>query len=163
MPQAVLHLFPADVTPINNLLSFAKREGMVYYFHGCFPVFCHAENDQRSFRMFTSQLYVNGSCKQREVVRAFGVSAISVKRWAKKYRGGGVGAFFTEGPKRKPRVLKPEVLARAQELLSEGLARSEVSKELGLKPDTVYKAVQSGLLVEGKKKEKKPGAKASGV
>jgi len=163
MPQTILPLFPADVTPINNLLSFAKRDGMIYYFHGCFPVFCHDEDDVKSFRMFTSQLYVNGSCKQSEIVRAFGVSAISVKRWVKKYRTGGTAAFFAERKKRRPRVLTPEVLSEAQEMLNEGQGRSEVAKELGLKPDTLYKAIRSGHLVEIKKKEKRPRAKASGA
>lgn len=163
MAQTILPLFPADVTPINNLLSFAKRDGMIYYFHGCFPVFCHHEGDLKSFRMFTSQLYVNGSCKQSEIVRAFGVSAISVKRWVKKYRTGGTAAFFAERKKRRPRVLTVEVVTRAQEMLSSGRGRSEVAKELGLKPDTLYKAIRSGRLVEGKKKEKKARARAKGA
>jgi transposase len=39
-------------------------------------------------------LVVNGNCKQSEIVKAFNVSAISVKRWVKKYREQGTKAFF---------------------------------------------------------------------
>jgi transposase len=155
MPQAILPLFPDDVTPINNIFSFANREGMVYYFQGTFPVFTHAEDDQKSFKMFVSQLYINGSCKQSEIVRAFGVSPISVKRWVKKYRQGGVEAFFSKPKKRKPRVMTPEIITKAQEFLDEGRNRSWIAKELNLKPDTLYQAVRSGRLTEHKKKAKR--------
>ena len=51
MPQPLLPMFPSDVTEINELVSFAKREGTVYYFNGPMPVFSHAETDRASFRM----------------------------------------------------------------------------------------------------------------
>jgi hypothetical protein len=84
-------MFPADVTEINDLVSFAKRVGTVYYFNGPMPVFSHAESDRPSFRMFTSQLVVNGNCTQAQIVRAFGISAISMKRYVKQYRQSGAG------------------------------------------------------------------------
>jgi len=155
MPQAILPLFPDDVTPINNIFSYAKRERMACYFQGTFPVFTHHEDDLKSFQIFVSQLYINGNCKQSEIVRAFGVSSISVKRWVKKYREGGIESFFAKPKKRKPRVLTPEVIAKAQELLDDGWPRSRIGKELGLKHDTLYQAVRSGRLVERKKKRRR--------
>jgi transposase len=117
-------------------------------------VFTHHEDDHKSFQIFASQLYINGNCKQMDIVRAFGVSAISVKRWVKKYREGGSGAFFTKPKQRKPRVLTADVISRAQELLDEGWPRSRIAEELSLKPDTLYQAVRSGRLVEQKKTKK---------
>jgi len=72
MPQALLPIFPAEATRINELLSFSKKNGMVYYSHGCMPVFTHAETDYKSFNMFISQLVVAGQCTQMQIVRAFG-------------------------------------------------------------------------------------------
>jgi transposase len=161
MPQTLLPVYPSDATPINNIISFCKREGSVYYFHGCLPVFTHAENDLRAFRMFTSQLVVNGTCTQAEVVRAFGISAISMKRYVKKFRGGGSDAFFAPRRKRQPHVLTPEVLKRAQELLAEGQPRSAVAKALELKLDTLTKAVRAGRLVEPLKKTALQARKAN--
>ena len=156
MPQGILPLFSDDATPINDLISFQKKDAMVYYFHGCLPVFSHAEDDEKSFRMFTSQLYVDGNCKQSEIVEAFGVTPISVKRAVKKYREGGPGAFFaSRRPERKPRVLTEEVIEQAQEMLHQGLSRRDVAEALGLKPDTFYRAIRSGRLVEAAARKKK--------
>lgn len=161
MPQMLLPIFPVEATPINNVVSFAKREGTVYYFHGCQPVFSHAEQDLKSFRMFTSQLAVNGICKQAEMVRAFGISAISMKRHVKKYRQGGAAAFYGQRRKPQPRVLREEVLRQAQELLEQGESRAAVAQKLGLKRDTLRKAVRAGRLVEPVKKTKRGARRAS--
>lgn len=94
MPQTRLPFFPEEITLINTYIGFQKKNGTVYYFNGAMPVFQHPEKDYASFRLFTSQLVVNGNVKQAEIVRAFSVSKISVKRWVKKYREGGAEAFF---------------------------------------------------------------------
>ncbi|RJP27586.1 MAG: helix-turn-helix domain-containing protein [Candidatus Omnitrophota bacterium] len=110
MPQELLPQFSVvEDGEITDLLSFQKREGMIYYFHGSFPVFCHAEKDRKSFRMFTSQLVVNGNCRQVDIIPAFGVSAISVKRAVKKYREGGTAAFYTPPRTRGASVLTTEM------------------------------------------------------
>lgn len=161
MPQTLLPLFCEDVTPINELVAYAKRDGQVYYFHAGLPVFNHAEQDERSFRMITAQLAVNGACKQMEIVRAFGISAISMKRWTKRYRERGPAGFFSSPRKRNPRVLTEEVLARAQEMLSSGESRVEVADGLGIKRDTLYRSIRSGRLVEGKKNSSRLAQKAN--
>ena len=150
--QTLLPIFPSESTQINGILSFVKREGTVWYFHGCMPVFSHGEKDYRSFNMYTSQLVVVGQCKQVDILKAFGVSAISVKRHVKKFREGGPGAFFQQRSERKTSVLTPEVLRRAQEMLNERKSRQEISAELSIKPDTLYRAIHAGKLVELKKK-----------
>ena len=152
--QTLLPIFPSESTRINEVLSFVKREVTVWYFHGCMPVFSHDENDYRSFNMYTSQLVVAGQCKQVDIIKAFGVSAISVKRHVKKFREGGPGVFFQQRSARKTSVLTPEVLRRAQEMLNERRSRHEVSEELCIKPDTLYRAIHAGKLVELKKKLK---------
>ena len=86
MPQLVLPLFPSGSTEISPVLAFEKREGWVTYFHGLLPIFTHAENDIASFRLITSQLYVGGACRQVDICRVFGVTAISVKRAVKLFR-----------------------------------------------------------------------------
>ena len=152
MSQTLLPIFPAESTQINEILSFSKREGTVWYFHGCMPVFSHPEEDNQSFNMYTSQLVVLGQCKQVEIVKAFGVSSISVKRHVKKYREGGAGSFFQNRKGRKATVLTEEILIEAQEKLNTGMDRNDVAEFLEVKPDTLYRAIQSGKLVELKKK-----------
>jgi len=94
MLQTRLPFFPESIELINNYIGFQKKNGTVYYFNGAMPVFQHPEKDYASFRLFTSQLVVNGNVKQVEIVRAFNVSVISVKRWVKKYREEGAESFF---------------------------------------------------------------------
>ena len=163
MPQMLLPIFPENAVGINELLSFQKKEGFVYYFHGCMPIFSHHEDDLPGFRMFIAQLAINGSCKQVELVRAFGISAISVKRYVKKYRQEGPGAFFKSPKTRKRHVLTPKVLKQGQQLLDDGKSRAEAAKILCVKPDTFSKAVLSGRLVESKKKYRPQAVKANGV
>ncbi len=86
MIQTLLPYFPEDATLINQYLGVQKKEYTVYYFNGMMPIFSHDKDDNDSFRLITSQLVVNGNCKQMDIVRCFGVSKISVKRWVKKYR-----------------------------------------------------------------------------
>lgn len=146
-------MFPADVTAINDLVSFAKREGTVYYFNGPMPVFSHPQTDRASFRMFTSQLVVNDNCTQAQIVRAFGISAISMKRYVKHYRQSGAAGFFKGRAARQPRVLTPTVLQKARELIQQGHGRNQVALELGLKSDTLRKAIKAGRIVEPIKKK----------
>ncbi len=153
MPQGLLPIFPESSTHVNNIIAFEKRNGSVYYFNGCMPIFQHSENDLISFKVFTSQLYINGNCTQREIVDAFGVTSISVKRAVKKYREEGIDGFFKKKfSKRKATVLTPEVLVQAQSLLSNGYDKKEVAKELGVKINTLSKSIHNGKLLELEKK-----------
>ncbi len=149
MIQALLPIFPKQSTRINDILAFQKKDEHVYYFNATMPIFSHHEDDLACFRMITSQLYINGNCKQIDIVKAFGVTPNSVKRYVKKYREEGMEGFFSKKPaKRKPRVLTPDVMDRAQEMLNHGKSRSEICEALKLKPDTLYRSIYGGRLVE---------------
>ena len=84
--QVLLPLFPVEATLINNLVAVQNKDGTVYYFNGSMPIFNHSQSDIDSFRFITSQLIINGVCKQKEIVKCLGVSDISVKRWVKRYK-----------------------------------------------------------------------------
>lgn len=82
--QTQLPFFPKDITLINSYLGVQKKEDVVYYFNGIMPIYQHHKDDYDGFRLYTSQLVVNGNCKQMDIVRCFGVSKESVKRWVKR-------------------------------------------------------------------------------
>ena len=146
MPQALLPLIPHGSTEITDVLSVVRENGQWVYFLGIQPVFTHDEKDRRSFSMFTAQLVCQGICQQVDIVRTFGVSAISVKRSVKKYRQQGIAAFFQPRPGRGPSVLNDEVAVRAQQLLDCGCSPRQVAEQLSLKADTLRKAIQHGRL-----------------
>lgn len=144
MPQALLPLVPDGATAITDFFSVVREGGQWTYFLGVRPVFQHAEEDQRSFRMFTAQLICQGGCLQSEVVRTFGVSAISVKRSVKKFRAHGIEGFYQPRRSRGATVLTPEIVQQAQALLFQGRSRRQVAEQLGLKSDTLRKAILQG-------------------
>lgn len=155
MPQGMLPFFPAGVTQISDALAFKKEGGKVIYFNYQMPVFIHADEDEKTFRMITSQFCVNGNAKQAEIIRAFGVTPISVKRGVKKYRAGGPEAFYLKRKGRGPSKLTPAFLKGAQALLDEEKSPDDVDVELNQKASTTQRAIAEGLLVQRAKKKKR--------
>ena len=150
--QTRMPLFTEDITLITSDLGFQKRDGTVYYFHAGLPVFAHGESDRDSFKMVLSQFYVLGSCTQMDLVRALGVPAVSLKRWVKQYREEGPASFFRhERPVAQPRVMTPDVVAQAERLLEEGSSDGDAAKALGVKKDTLQKAIKKGRVRAVKK------------
>ena len=96
MPQLQLPIFQEGVTLITPELGYSKEDGQVVYLHGMLPVFTHEVTDTASFKMIVSQFYINGAAKQAEIVKAFGINPLGLKRWVKKYREDGPKAFFIE-------------------------------------------------------------------
>ena len=155
MAQLQLPVFPKGVTQLSADLGVSYRDGKVNYFYGTLPVFTHDAKDVKSFRLFMSQLYLEGKIKQTEVARVFGVSAISLKRAVKLYQQEGPGGFWRPQPVRGPSVLTPEILRQAQAQLDQGQTLTAVAAQLEVKRDTLQKALRAGRLVVPIKKKKK--------
>jgi hypothetical protein len=98
--------------------------------------------------MFTAQLCCQGACTQAQIVRRFGVSKNSVLRSVARYRQEGIDGFYRPRRVRGASVLTAEVAAQAQRLLDEGRTRREVGEELGIRCDTLGKAIRQGRLRE---------------
>jgi transposase-like protein len=153
MPQLHLPLFPAGATEITQTLSFARIGETVTYFHCGMPLFSHDRSDRASFRMIAAQMYVTSGVKQADLARAFGVPQITIKRAVKLYKAEGAKGFFAPRATRGASVLLAPVLQQAQEHLDGGMSAPMVAAELGIKPNTLSKAIRAGRLhVPAKKK-----------
>jgi len=148
MPQALLPLVPEGATPICDHVSVVKKNDTWTYFAGVLPVFSHSEDDRDSFRMFTAQLVCNGTCKQVDIVKTFGVAPISVKRAVKQYRERRSESFYQRRRGRGATVMTEPVIQRAQELLNQGYSRKETAQQLKIKRDTLRKAINQGKVTE---------------
>ena len=146
MPQLQLPIFPDGVTYITNQLAFKNEDGQVTYFNGIMPVFSHAESDIATFRMITSQFCVTGHVKQSDIIRAFGVTSISVKRSVKIYREKGPKGFYAPRVTRGPAVLVEDVVSEIEGRLAGGATPAEVAKTLGMKLNTIQKAMHEGRI-----------------
>ena len=152
MGQQILPLFIEGENQINQKISYEydKDTKTIYYYLYCQPVYSHYVDDYKSFQIVIAQLIVYGHCRNIEIVKALGVTSIYVKRAVKKYRTGGISAFVKARSTRGPKVLTDEILREAQELLDEREERSCVAQKLGIKTNTLSKAIQAGKLVEKK-------------
>lgn len=147
-----LPVFPGGVTEINSRIAVQQEAGVIWYIHGHLPVFQHKEQDVRSFRMFTSQMIAGGTVRPKEIVKAFGVPMVTVKRYVKLYREHGAKGFYEAKPRHSSAsVLKGEVVKQAQQLLDEGRSVPEVAGELKVLGNTLHKAIRAGRL-RGQKK-----------
>ena len=156
MPQMQLPIFPVGMTHINDELAFERREGQVTYFNGYLPVFTHEAGDVATFRMYTTQLIINGTASQGEIVRAFGVPLVTVKRCVKRYRQQGPKGFYKPAAPKTGSRLTPERLVEVQAMLDEGQGVPAISKQTGVMKSTLHKAIDDGRLkAPAKKKDRR--------
>ena len=151
MPQVQLPIFPAGSVEINRDLACRTEEDRVVYYNGHLPVFTHAKNDLASFRLFTSQLIIQGSATQGDIAKAFGVPLVAIKRATKLYRQRGSAGFFVPKTRRQGSQLNAEKLEQARALLAQGQPLAVVSRRTGVLSDTLRKAVAAGRLPAVKK------------
>jgi len=152
MPQVQLPIFPAGSVEINRDLGCRTEGEQVIYYNGHLPVFTHAKHDLASFRLFTSQLIVQGSATQGHVAKAFGVPLVAIKRATKLYRQSGAAGFFVPKARREGTKLTTAKLEQARTLLVQGYALVEVGQQTGVFTDTLRKAIAAGRLPPVKKK-----------
>ena len=153
MPQMQLPIFPAGSQQLTNEIAFQCRDNQVTYFYGHLPVFTHPREDVGMFRLITSQWIDQGLITQGEVARNFGISLTTIKRCLKRYRQGGARALFAPAAKRRGNKLTPECLVEVQERLNQGKRVPAISRELGILPSTLHKAIDDGRLKVVKKKK----------
>jgi transposase len=155
MPQVQLPMFPAGSVEINRDLACRLEDEQVVYFNGHLPVFTHGKSDLASFRLFTSQLIVQGSATQGHIAKAFGVPLVAIKRATKIYREDGAAGFFVPKARREGSKLNEEKLEEARALLVQGHGLAVVSRQTGVLTDTLRKAIKAGRLPAQKKR--RPG------
>jgi transposase len=148
MLQALLPMIPHGATPINDRISVVRQNDQWTYFCGVQPVFEHRDDDRRAFRMFTAQLCYQGACTQAQIIRTFGVSKNSVLRSVAKYRQEGIDGFYRPRTGGGSPVMTAETTAEAEKLLAFGHTRRAVAEKLGVKYDTLRKAINQGRVRE---------------
>ncbi len=153
MPQLQLPLFPVGAVHLTPDLAVVREDDTVTYVHGSLPVFRHRADDVKSFRLITSQFYLNGHVQQSDIVRVFGVSPVSVKRAVKVYQEQGPGGFWRPPQRRGASVLTSEVLTQVQAALDAGQELSAIARAQHLNYSTLNKAVHARRLHRPSKKK----------
>jgi len=147
--QTILPLIPKGATPITEILSVWREQERWTYFMGANPIYSHAHDDLRMFRLITAQLIDTGTCRSCEIIRTFGVSKSSIDRAVRRYREEGAEAFFQRRcSRRRGTVMTPDVIKQAQGLLDACASRRAVADELEIPYATLVKAIHDGRLHE---------------
>ncbi len=143
--QEILPLIPHGANKISDNLSVVNKNKEWVYFHGCFPIFNHSENDIKSFRMISSSFINNGICKNRDIIKIFNVSKSSVIRNSQKFKENGSSAFFANKKTRgSATILTASTIRKAEDLLHNGFSCSEVANKLKIKVGTLRKGISDG-------------------
>lgn len=148
MPQMVLPIFPKDITYINHSLAFCRKDGEIWYFYeGPNPIFTHNETDMQTFRMIVSQFYITGKASQSEIIKAFAIPPVTLKRSVKLYREEGPAGFYKPVVRiRGAAILTTDVIGKVEALLANGEKLKKIAEKLDIKYDTLYRAVKTGKI-----------------
>lgn len=147
MGQLLIPLFPPDSRMITLTLGVRKENETVYYLHSGVPIFSHESGDMNMFRYITSNLILQGLCKNQDIVDTFHVSVDSVSRWKKKLSEEGEKAFFKPETRHgRSHKLLPHVLDRIQDKLDDGKSAYSIAKEEGISEGSIRYAIKQGRL-----------------
>jgi transposase len=147
--QTILPIIPSGSTLINKILTVTKQNGVWTYYLSLWPMYSHKEEDQRSFRLICALLLNAGTCRQCDIVKTFGIHRRRLNRAQKQLRENGISSFFKKSKGRTGgHIFTSEIIRRAQDLLDQGLSRSEAAKEFGIDYSTFSKAISSKRLIE---------------
>jgi len=147
MGQLILPLFPSDTEMITPTLGVRQQGSTVFYLHGGFPIYSHEEFELNKFRFFTSNLILQGLCKNCDISRVFKVSVDSVRRNKKLLWEQGEDAFFRKDLRAgKSHKLLPDVLQRIQSKLDQGKSSYSIAKQEGISEGSIRYAIKQGRL-----------------
>jgi len=152
--QLILPMIPQGATEISHRVCVWRDENRWTYFVGTLPIYAHGADDQRMFRLVSSQLIDSGACRMVDIIRTFGVSKSSVIRSLNKLRSEGHAGFLKLRRRRRgATVMTAEIVEKAQQLLQQGHSRRETADELGVPHDTLRKAINDGRVREPQRGE----------
>lgn len=148
MQQVIMNLAPAGATEINERLCFFNEQSKVTYFLYGLPIFHHTEDEKFGYRLAAGMFVGHGYCRKSEIEKTWPASLGSIKNWVRDYNEYGASALIGSKKRKSVCVVLTETIRiQAQELLNEGYSRTDVAKQLGIKYDTIRKAVKSGRLI----------------
>ena len=140
--QPVLPMLPADAGSIGASAGLLEgTEGGVVFVFGL-ATFSYAADDQAGPRLAAVQLVSSKIASSVEVASAFGVSGVTLWKWARDYASGGVAGLVRarSGPK-GPIKLTESLRARIVELDATGLTLLQIAARTGVSTATVRVAL----------------------
>jgi transposase len=145
--QQKLLIEPAETSPstihISSKCNYRDEGDLRVIFASGIPLLHYAREDKAANQYAMVHLIETGLASQQEVAEAFNCSRLTIYRAINKYNEGGMAALMPKkrGPKDGSKVNKAKS-RRIVELKEKGLTNLEIGSRLGLKEDTVRKALK---------------------
>jgi DNA-binding CsgD family transcriptional regulator len=138
---------PTQASPstihISSKCNYREEGDMRVIFANGIPLLHYARDDRTADQYAMIHLVETGLASQQEIAEAFGCSRLTIFRARNKYSEGGMVALMPKkrGPKGGSKVNKAKG-RRILQLKEDGLTNATIGSRLGLKEDTVRKALK---------------------
>jgi len=138
---------PAETSPstihISSKCNYREEGDLRVVFANGIPLLHYAREDKTANQYAIIHLVETGLASQQEVAEAFNCSRLTIFRARNKYNEGGMVALMPKkrGPKDGSKVNKAKT-RRILKLKEKGLTNVAIGSRLGLKEDTVRKALK---------------------
>jgi transposase len=145
--QQKLIIEPIESAPstihISSKCNYREEGDLRVIFANGIPILHYACDDKTAHQYAMIHLVETGLASQKEVAEAFGCSRLMIFRAKNKYNEGGMVALMPKkrGPKDGSKVNKAKA-RRIIALKEKGLTNAVIGSRLGLKEDTVRKALK---------------------
>jgi prepilin-type processing-associated H-X9-DG protein len=133
---------PAGSSPVANGVDVHESDDGGTVFVWGMATWCWQPGDVAARRLAAVQLVETGSARPLEVCAAFGTDDVTLWRWRRDYREGGVAALAPERPgPRGPSKLTEAKAAEIRRLRAQGASRATIAARVGVGAGTVSRAL----------------------
>ena len=131
-----------DRTYINHFLWFVDRDGyrVVFYHHE--PLYRAALSDKGHLRLIAVSLRQSQLATQAEIVKAFGHSEASQRRWERRYEQHGMDGLIDKSPPGRPSQLSKSQEAFVRRWFKAGVSNAEMARRLGVGEASVRRTLE---------------------
>ena len=131
-----------DRTYINHSLWFVDRDGyrVVFYHHE--PLYRAALSDKGHLRLIAVGLRQSQLASQAEIVKAFGHSEATQRRWERRYEQHGMDGLIDKSPPGRPSQLSKGQEAFVRRWFKTGVSNVEMARRLGVGEASVRRTLE---------------------
>ena len=145
-----LPLLPVDAKPVSRSLAIQTSDEQVVFFNAAGPIYACRTDDHVGLRLGAQTMLKQELAGVRQIADALGLHRTTLFRDAKRLQEEGTAGLAGKrrGPK-GPRLLTPQLLRNAQDMLTRGASMRATAAEVGVSEGTIRNAVQQGRLSRG--------------
>ena len=131
-----------DRTYINHSLWFVDRDGYRVVFCHHEPLYRAALSDKGHLRLIAVSLRQSQLATQADIVKAFGHSEATQRRWERRYEQHGMDGLIDKSPPGRPSQLSKSQEAFVRRWFKAGVSNVEMARRLGVGEAAVRRTLE---------------------